>query len=157
MKISRNVICLIFFVGFGIQSISAQNAKLESATPNEKTYYAFAQVVVHNGTLIITPLREIKLPSSTSEREERQRILAFNAVNNPQFLKKVSSQFSKLLEKTRIPSTYNSITISSNKEEVIEARNIWLSKKENNIIHVPDFEFMQSQNETAASKKIIIE
>ena len=107
--------------------------------------------------MIITPLREIKLPSSTSEREERQRILAFNAVNNPQFLKKVSSQFSKLLEKTRIPSTYNSITISSNKEEVIEARNIWLSKKENNIIHVPDFEFMQSQNETAASKKIIIE
>ncbi|MFC2188929.1 hypothetical protein ACFCT7_16570 [Fulvivirgaceae bacterium LMO-SS25] len=157
IKISRSIYCIIILlIGFGVQSANGQNTTLETVQKTEKTYFAFAQVVVDNGTLIITPIKEVNLPNTGTSKDERQVLLGFNALNNPQFLKKVSSQYGKLLEKTRIPSTYNSITISSNKDEVLEARNLWLSKKENNIIHVPDFEFLNNKNETASSKKIVI-
>jgi len=158
MKQTTSLFCfIILFLGIGLFSSQAQNIPLEGVSTSEKTYYCFAQVIVDNGTLVITPLREIKLPTANSEIEEKKNILAFNAVNNPQFLKKVRSQYAKLMQKTRLPSTYNSIIISANKEEVIEERNLWLSKKENNIIHVPDFEFIQNQNQTVATKKIIID
>ncbi|MFZ6666294.1 hypothetical protein [Peijinzhouia sedimentorum] len=135
------------------QSIKTDAAPAEATS----TYYTYAHVIVDNGTLLITDLKEVTFPKPKNDKEERQILLAFQSSNNLNFFKKVGSTYNQLMQKTLIPNSYNSVIISSNKEEIIESRNIWLSKKENNVIHIPDFEFSNVQSDNSMRKKVIIE
>ncbi len=135
------------------QSIKTDAAPAEATS----TYYTFAHVIVDNGTLLITDLKEVTFPKPKNDKEERQILLAFQSSNNLNFFKKVGSMYSQLMQKTIIPSAYNSVTISSKKEEIMESRNLLLSKKDKNTIHITDFEFSNNSEATSAMKKIIIE
>ncbi|MGE0930498.1 hypothetical protein [Peijinzhouia sedimentorum] len=147
----------IFFLSILLNyETSGQSVKTEIAETSS-TYYAYAYVVVDNGTLLITDLKEVTIPKPRDEKEERQLLLSFKSYNNLNFFKKIGSIYNKLMQKTIIPSSYNGVIVSSNKEEIIESRSIWLSKKENNVIHIPDFEFSSVQSDNSTIKKVIIE
>ncbi len=135
-----------------------QNLKTEKA-PAEATslYYTYAHVIVDNGTLLITEMKEITFPKPKNTKEERQLLLAFQSTNNLNFFKKIGSLYKQLMQKTIISASYNSVTISSKKEEIMESRNLLLSKKDKNTIHITDFEFSYNSEAASAMKKIIIE
>jgi hypothetical protein len=136
---------------------SATQPKPAPVTVKSTPYYAFAHAVVDNGTLLISSVQEIQLTTAEDAEIQKQTIMSFRAENHLQFMRLIQGRFGKLMVKTQMPPSFNSISVFNDKKEADEARNVWLKTKEKSLIHVPDFKFSTENKLQVLKKDVKIE
>jgi uncharacterized protein YfcZ (UPF0381/DUF406 family) len=140
----------------GILGVNFAFAQANQAKENMKTYYAYAQAVIDNGTLVVSELQEVKLASQKNAEQQKMQINALKLHNHQIFLKMIQSRYSKLMSKTKFPAGFNAIEIFETKEEAQESLNFLIASKEKNMLKMPDFKITQlAENKTALDEVII--